>query len=205
MFTSLLAGSGVLALVISVASQDAISNLVGGLMVLFTKPFTIGDIIRYVDKDITGVVEEITLRHTVIRTFENKRLIIPNATINTSVIENADFGESRICLLLDVDITYESDVEKAMTIFAEVIRQHPCYMDLRSDSEKANQVEDVKIRVVNFASSSVVLRGWVWAKNSAVGVDMKSDILRTLKQRYEAEGIDFAYPHMVVVSDRPSE
>lgn len=202
LFTSLLAGSGVLALVISVASQDAISNLVGGILIMFSKPFKVGDTIRYVDLDITGVVEEITLRHTVIRTFESKRLVIPNSTINSSVIENSDYSDQKICILLDVDITYESDANRAMEIFAEVIKSRPKYIDNRTAAEKKLKVSEPKIRIVNFDSSSVVIRGWIWAENVAAAVDVKSDILLELKKRYDEENISFAYPHMVVV---PSE
>ena len=199
LLTSLLAGSGIIALIISIASQDAISNLVGGILILFTKPFKVGDVIRYTDADITGTVEEIALRHTVIRTFENKRLVIPNSIINSSVIENSDYSDSKVCILLDVDITYESDAQKAMEIFADIIRSHPKYFDNRTNAEKKLNIDEPKIRIIKFDSSSIVLRGWIWAENTAAAVDIKSDILMSLKDRYAAENIDFAYPHMVIV------
>ena len=203
LFNSLLAGSGVIALIISVASQDAISNIVGGALILFSKPFKIGDTVKYIDKDIAGVVEEITLRHTVIRTFENKRLIIPNSTINNSVIENYDYTDKRVCTLLNIGVTYESDIDKAVEIFSDVITSHPNYMDCRTEAEKAANVSEPKIRVLSFDDSAITIRGWIWSKNIDAAVDMKSDILKELRNRYNKSGIDFAYPHMVIVPKQP--
>ncbi len=201
-FSSLLAGSGIIALIISVASQDAISNFVGGLIIAFSKIYEVGDIIRYVDNDISGVVEEITIRHTVIRTFENKRLIVPNSIMNSTAVESSSYGDSKKCIMLDVGITYSSDTERAMKIFAEVIRSHPKFFDNRSDEEKENGVSDVKVRVISFDQTAIIIRGWVWAESGGVGVDMKSDILLLLKKRFEEEGIFFATPRIALVDNK---
>ena len=114
--TSLLAGSGIVAVALSVAAQASVGNLVSGVLINLFKPFQVGDMIRYLDQDIFGRVEEITLRHTVIRTLENKRLIIPNSTMNTEVIENDSYGSTVICLFLDLEVSYESDLDLAMNI-----------------------------------------------------------------------------------------
>ena len=79
---TMLASSGIVALVVGFASQDAVANLTSGLLVTVFKPCKVGDTVRLVSQNITGVVEEISLRHTVIRTFDNRRTIIPNSTFN---------------------------------------------------------------------------------------------------------------------------
>ena len=196
---SLLAGSGVLAVVIGIAGQEAAGNIVSGVLIIAFKPFKIGDVIRYLDKDVSGVVEEITLRHTVIRTFENKRLIVPNGIINSQVIENASFGDNKVCMFLDVGIGYHSDIEKAMKIMAQEVRNHPGYMDNRTPAEIASGSPEVLVRVTGLASSSVELRAFVWSVNSSIAYQMKSDLLRSILRVFDAEKIEIPYPHRTIL------
>lgn len=199
LMTSLLAGSGVLALVVGFASQEAVGNIASGFLITVFKPFKVGDVVRYVDKDITGVVEEISLRHTIIRTFENKRVVVPNGTINKEVIENANYGEEKVCIFLDVGISYESDIDNAMKIMAREVRKHKNYLDNRTEEAKNNGDPEVLVRVTEYGDSAVQLRAWVWAESSGIGFQMKSDLLRSIKLRFDEEGIDIAYPHRTVI------
>lgn len=195
----LLAAGGVLAVVAGIASQEALGSMVSGLMILAFRPFSIGDVIRYVDNDISGVVEEITLRHTIVRTWENKRMIVPNSKMNSAIIENADYKDSRVCVLFDINITYESDLPRAQQLLARVIREHPSFLDTRSAQEKQDNVPDVLVRVKDLAASWVVLRAWLWAKDNGTAAAMKSDIMMRAKEIFAQEGIDLAYPHLTLV------
>ena len=84
---SLLAGSGVLAVVVGLASQQALGNIVSGMVILLFRPFQVGDRIRYHGLDLSGVIEEIGLRHTGIRTAEGSQILIPNSLMNSNVVE----------------------------------------------------------------------------------------------------------------------
>lgn len=198
--TKLLAAGSVLAVIIGVAAQEALSSLASGLMILTFRPFQLGDVVRYVDGDISGIVEEISIRHTVIRTWENKRAIIPNSKMNTAVIENADYVESKVCILLDIGITYESNVELAKSVYAKTVASHASYLDCRTDADKSAGNPMVMVRVQELADSAVILRAWLWAKDNATAAAMKSDILQMVKVAYEEAGVDLAYPHLVVVN-----
>ena len=110
-----------IAVVAGLAAQEALGSVVSGMMILAFKPFKMGDVVRYVDNDITGTVEEITLHHTAVRTFENKRVIIPNSKMNSAIIENADYADSKVCVFLTVGITYESS--RPSSIFAPSSRK----------------------------------------------------------------------------------
>jgi len=79
---ALIAGSGFVALIIGLAAQESMGNAFNGLFISIFKPFEVGDRIHLVKANITGFVENITIRHTVIRTFVNSRIIIPNSVIN---------------------------------------------------------------------------------------------------------------------------
>lgn len=203
--TSVIAGSGAVALIISIASQDAISNFVSGIIIVFSKPFKVGDKIEYLNAGdrVVGIVDEIKIRHTVIRTYENTHVIVPNSLINNTAIENYTFnGDENVCVHLTVDVTYESDINKAMFILGAVIAKNPNFVDRRTKEEKLAGIEPVTVRIIDFAESGVRIKAWIWAENPSVAIDMKSEILLELKKRYEAGNIDFAYPHIEVVSKK---
>ena len=88
LMTSILAGSGILAVVIGLASQQALGNIISGLIILVFRPFQVGDTIRYPAEGSTGVVEQIGVRHTTIRTGADRVLLIPNSLMNSNVVEN---------------------------------------------------------------------------------------------------------------------
>ncbi len=200
LMTSILAGSGILAIAIGLASQDAASNLISGVMVSVFKPFTVGNTIKLVGSGTIGTVEEITLRHTVIRTVENKRVIVPNSTINSETIENAHFGDSEICNYIEIGITYESDITKAKALCEEVALQNERVIDKRTEEQKAAGDSMVGVIVFRLDDSAVVLRVAVWSVDAANGFAAKGEIMESIKNRFDVEeGVEMAYPHIVVV------
>lgn len=196
--TALLASGGIVAVIVGFAAQDTLSNVAGGVMILFFKPFVIGDYIRYIDAGVAGTIEEITLRHTAIRTAENKRLIIPNGKINGGVIENANYADTRVCEFFNVGITYESDLERAIELLRQEVMKQPLHLDVRDPLTQANDPE-VQVEVAELADSAVILRAWLWAEDFAAATKLKFALNRAVKARFDAEGIEFAYPHMAIV------
>lgn len=199
LMTSLLASGGILAVVLGLSAQDALGNMLSGIMIAVFKPFRVGDVVRYLSQDVTGTIEEITLRHTVIRTYENKRVLIPNGTINKEIIENADFGDQRIQCVFLVGISYESDIETAMRLLQEEVKGLPDYKDCRTEEERAADTPEVVVRVSDFLDSAVQLRTVFWTESTAASFALKSDLYIAVKKRFAAEGIDIAYPHLVVL------
>lgn len=160
----------------------------------------IGDVVNVVSSGVSGTVEEITLRHTIIRTIENKRVIIPNDTMDSAIIENANHTENKVCLMLDIGITYESDIAHAMQIMREEIMKHADYFDNRTEADKQAGAPPVVIRVQELADSAVVIRAQLWARDNGTAFAMRSDLLKSIKERCEQERVDIAYPHLVVVA-----
>ena len=191
-------------MVAGLAAQEALGSVVSGVMILLFKPFKMGAVVRYVDSDITGTVEEITLHHTAVRTVENKRVIIPNSKMNSAIIENADYADSRICVFLTVGVSYESDLKKAKELLAAEVAQQPTYLDVRTEQQKHDGAPKVTVVVLELADSSVTLRASLWAKDNATAFALKCAVLEDIKQTYDREGIEIAYPHMQVVSSSPS-
>lgn len=192
--TSILASAGILAMAVGLASQEALSNIVGGLFIIFSQPFKVGDHIS-VDNVVVGIVVEITLRHTVIRNAENRMILIPNSKINSSTIINSSYGDSSTCAFIEVGVSYDTDLDRAIGIMREEIMRNPKLIDHRTDGEKAAGAPQVLIKVTNLGDSAVTLRAWAWASTSTDALYMKFDLLKSVKERFDREGIEIPYPY----------
>lgn len=195
---SLLAGAGIISLVVGLASQQALSNIVSGFLIVLFKPFKINDKITF-NNTYTGIVEEINLRQVVLRDIENNRIIVPNSVISSQVVVNANLTDTKVCKIIQVGIGYNSDIGKAMKIMEEEIIKHPFHVDNRTDLEKENNVPQVISRVVSLDSSSVSIKSWAYAENSADGFTLYCDVLRDIKERFDKENIEIPYNYQNVI------
>lgn len=199
---SLLAGSSLLVLILGFAAQEATANLVSGVFISLFKPFGIGDRIKLSDKQIDGVVEDISLRHTIIRTFENTRFVVPNSVLNSAVIENVNFGEDKVCTYLDIGISYDADIEKAIEIVIDEAVTHKDFYDNRTEEQRQENAPPITVRVVNLGDYAIQIRAFIWAKSALAGAAMCSDLRIQIKQRFEREGIEIPYPyHNIIMKD----
>ncbi|MCB0397155.1 MAG: mechanosensitive ion channel family protein [Flavobacteriales bacterium] len=195
---TLFAGAGILVAIIGFAAQQAFSNIISGVFIVISRPYRVGDLIR-VEGDYYGHVEDITLRHTVIRDFENKRIIIPNSVMNNVTIVNSDIGESLVCEFLNFGISYDSSIDLAMKIIQEEAMAHPEWVDNRTPEEKAKGKPPVEVKVVGFGDSSVNLRGYAWSSTAVSGRLMRMDLNKSVKERFDREGIEIPFPYRTIV------
>lgn len=195
---SLLAGVSILAVAVGFASQHALSNIISGVFIVIFKPFRVNDRLRIRDT-LHGIVEDITLRHVVIRDFENRRIIIPNSIIADEVIINSDFGDGKICKWIEIGIGYGADLDRAKDIMREEVLSHPMHIDARTPEQIEKGVDEVPVRVIALTDHAVTLRAWAWAKNSADAFSMGCDLMETIKKRFDAEGIEIPFPYRTVV------
>lgn len=195
---SLFAGAGILAIIIGLASQQALSNIISGVMIVIYKPFRVGDYIR-INETASGTVEDITLRHTVLRNLENKRLIIPNSVISNETIENSHIGDAKICRLFNIGISYDSSIDKAMKIIEEEALKQPFLLDNRNKEEKEAGEPVVGVAVIGYGDSSVNLRAWLWAEDLAKGRRMHWDMNKKVKERFDKEGVEIPFPYRTIV------
>ena len=195
---SIFAGAGILAAIIGFASQQAFSNIVSGIFIVIFKPFRVGDRVK-IGTSYAGVVEDITLRHTVIRNFENQRIIIPNSIMSSETIVNSSIVDQKICKFLEFGISYDADVDKAMKIIQEEAMAHPFSIDNRKEEELANDEPMVPVRVIGFGDSSVNLRAWIWADDPPNAFRMGCDLNKSIKERFDKEGIEIPFPYRTLV------
>ena len=196
---TLLAGSGIAAVVLGLAAQESFGNLISGMLIAVFHPFQVGDRVHLINNDLTGFVEDITLRHTVIRTLTNSRIIIPNSEMSKEKIENADYGDSTASSFLDVSVAYESNLELAMEVMAKVIGEHPLYCDVRTDEEKEQGVPKVKVFVRELGDSGIMLRANMWTKTANENFEACSDARLAIKKAFDEKGIEIPYNKVVVL------
>jgi len=194
---TLFASAGILAAIIGFASQAAFSNIVSGLFIVVFKPFRVGDTVM-ISKAYFGNVEDVTLRHTVIRDIENKRFIIPNSVISTEVIHNFIIGDEKVSNQILFGVSYETNIDKAFEIIREEAMKHRFFLDNRSPEDIAEGKPPVIMRVMEWAESSIQLRATVWTRTPGEGFDLKCDLLKSVKERFDSEGIEIPYPHRIV-------
>lgn len=190
--SSLLAGAGILAVAVGFASQHALSNIISGIFIILFKPFRVND--RLEVKELTGIVEDIGLRHTVIRDFENRRILIPNTVISDEVIINSNFGENKICKWIEMRVSFDSDIDTAKKIIREEINNHALHIDPRTAKEINDGKEKIPVRVLKIDEYAVKIRGWAWACNAPDGFVMECDLYESIKKRFDQEGVRLALP-----------
>lgn len=195
---SLFASAGIIAAIVGFASQAAFSNIISGIFIVLFKPFRVQDFIR-IGTDINGVVEDITLRHTVIRDFENRRIIMPNSVISEQTVINSSLTDERICRHVEFTISYDSNVELARQIIREVAEAHPKCLDNRTEEDIAAGQPKVRCPMVAFDDSAVRLRAYIWGEDSPSSFETYVSVIEEVKKRFEQEGVEIPFPHRTIV------
>jgi small conductance mechanosensitive channel len=195
---SLFTGAGIFAAIIGLASQTAFSNIVQGIFIVIFKPFRVGDKLE-LKNDINGVVEDINLRHTVVRSNENKMIFIPNSIMGQEIIVNANINDETICKIIDIHIDLSGNIDKAMKIFEEEAMKHPDCLDRRTEEEKKTNNSKVLVKLIGFGDNSSILRAFVWAKDPTVAFNLHCDLNKIIKERFDSEGIEFASSKTIVI------
>ncbi|MEF8773075.1 mechanosensitive ion channel family protein [Halodesulfurarchaeum sp.] len=183
-----IAAAGTLA--IGFALQDVIKNFVAGIFIYTDGPFRIGDWIEWDDQ--SGVVEDISLRVTRVRTFDNELLTVPNSNLTDGVIKNPVEGDM-LRRTFVFGIGYDDDIEEATDIIIDKATAHDGVMDEPGPS----------VRVTSLDDSSVGLQARIWIENPSRAdfVRIKSDFVQETKEALEAAGIDIPYPQRMLHGD----
>ncbi|GGM46925.1 hypothetical protein GCM10009006_30200 [Haloarcula argentinensis] len=174
-------------LAIGFAMQDVISNFVAGVFIYTDKPFRIGDWIEWDGN--SGVVEDISLRVTRVRTFDNELLTVPNSNLTDGVIKNP-VAKEQLRLKFVFGIDYDDDIDEATEIILDEARAHPEIMD---DPEPS-------VRLVELGDSSVGLQSRIWIKDPSRSdfVKTRAEYVKAVKQRFDAEDINMPYPNRTI-------
>lgn len=183
----LVAGLGITSVAVGFAFKDVLQNFFAGILILWRRPFVVGDQIKFGEFD--GTVEEINVRSTRIKTYDGERAVIPNGDIYTNaVLVRTAFEHRRISFV--VGIGYQDDIEAARSTILKVMQNTEGVLNEPASS----------VHVVALAPSSVDLKALFWTKSQQSNVRVVSDKVATgIKIGLDKAGIDMPYPHSVVL------
>jgi small-conductance mechanosensitive channel len=170
-------------LAIGFAMQDVLKNFVAGVFIYTDKPFRIGDWIEWDGN--AGIVEDISLRVSRVRTFDNELLTVPNSQLTDGVIKNP-VAKDKLRLKFVFGIGYDDDIDGATEIILEEARNHPEIMD---DPEPS-------VRLTELADSYVGLQSRIWIAqpSRADWVRTRAEYVQSVKERFDEAGIEIPYP-----------
>ncbi|PSQ16477.1 mechanosensitive ion channel protein [Halobacteriales archaeon QS_8_69_26] len=183
--TSLATIAAAATLAIGFAMQDILKNFVSGIFIFADKPFRMGDWIEWDGN--SGVVEDITLRVTRVRTFDNELLTVPNSDLTDGVVKNPVAKET-LRVKFVFGIGYDDDIERATDIILEEARNHPRILN--------EEGHEPSVRLTELADSSVGLQSRIWIRDPtrADFVKIRGEYVTAVKQRFDEAGIDIPYP-----------
>ena len=178
--TSIIAVLGAAGLAIGLALQGSLSNFAAGILIVIYRPYKVGDYIQ-ADNHL-GTVDDIQIFSTVLKTPDNKLVIVPNGSImNGSIVNFSNQDKRRVDIL--ASCSYEDDIDKVKSVLADILSK-----DDRILSEPMP-----RIAVSELADSSVNLIVRPWVKNSDY-IDVYYSLLEEIKKRFDQEGISIPYP-----------
>jgi small conductance mechanosensitive channel len=174
-------------LAIGFALQDVIKNFVAGVFIFTDKPFRIGDWIEWDDN--AGVVEDISMRVTRVRTFDNELLTVPNSQLTNDVVKNPVDAE-QLRLKFVFGIGYDDDIETATDIIIEEAERHEDILEEPAPS----------VRLVELGDSSVGLQSRIWIAEPSRSdfVKTRAEYVQAVKQRFDQEDINIPYPNRTI-------
>ncbi|MEO4014106.1 mechanosensitive ion channel family protein [Pseudomonas rossensis] len=181
--TSFVAAIGAAGLAIGLALQGSLANFAGGVLILLFRPFRIGDWIEA--QGVAGTVDSIQIFHTVLRTGDNKTIIVPNGNLSNGIITNTNRQPTRK-VVFDVGVDYEADLQKARHVL----------LDLAQDERVlADPAPQAVISTLGDSSITVSLRVWV---KTADYWDVLFMFNEQSRDRLKTAGIDIPFPQRVI-------
>ena len=187
--TAILAGSGIIAVAVGFAAQESFGNLVSGVFLSAFRPFDVGDWVQISSQDITGYIEDITLRHTVIRTLRGTRMIVPNSIMGSAVVENTHFkSDEPVRSYIEVDVSYDSDLSTAKRIMEQVMTAHPMY---------AGPVP-LNVYVREFGASGISLRAAMATRTIDESFIACSEVRQRLKEEFDKNGVTIPFTTVTI-------
>lgn len=199
----LLIGAGFLGIVVGMAARQSLGAVFAGVVLLFSKPFEVGDWVEIGDAE--GVVEDISIVNTRIRTFDDESVIVPNDIVNAQEVTNRSY-RNRLRIEVEVGVDYDSDVELA----------RETAVDAMSEVDLVRESPEPRVVGKRFGDSAVVLGLRYWISNPTARRMWRAntEVIGSVKDAFDREGVDIPFPQrslsgreagLRVLSDAASE
>ncbi len=197
---AIFASAGFAGLVVGMAAQSSLSNIISGISLAAFRPFGVGDIVTIHDE--YGTISDITLGHTVVTTWDNRRLIIPNHIISDEAIINWSISDPTILWPIDIGIGYDADIDHARSIMIEEAKNHENVLhlnDVRMYHPEVVGGKEMRVVVTELGDFAVNLRLTFWVSDRSVAFITGCELIESIKKRFDAEGIEIPYPYRTIV------
>lgn len=185
----LFASAGVVGLVLGLAAQSTLSNMVAGIVLSFSQPLRLGDAV-IMDDDF-GYVEEITLMQTFIKTWDNRRIIVPNDVLSKRIVQNWSIKDPKLLAATIIYLDYGADVEKVRNWIKEAAQE----------SEYWSGEGEPGVQVMDFTEKTIKLRALAWTEDPPSAWNLRCEIREKLLDHFEEEGLEF--PRFRVEMEEP--
>jgi small-conductance mechanosensitive channel len=180
---------GMISLIVGFAAQNTLGNLIAGISLLLYRPFKLGDRLQVIAPTgvETGFVESLTLGYTLLKTDDNRRVVVPNSVMASQTNINLTANDPRVVCSVLVGISYDSDIDKARAILLDLAGKHP----------KAKQVCGCPL--TQLGASGVVLSLDAWCVDALTAITFRCDLLEQAAKRFAVEGIRISIPQTMVI------
>jgi small-conductance mechanosensitive channel len=174
-----LASVGVLSVVAGFAAQNTLGNLISGISLLIYRPFNVGDRLQVTAPTglETGEIESLSLGYTIIKTDDNRRVVVPNSLMASQTTINMTRDDARAICSVPVVISLDSDLDQARAILLEIAGRNP----------KAKKIDGCPVTRLDGFGVELTLS--IWCEDSLVAGVLKCDLLEAIKKRFSAAGI----------------
>ena len=182
--TSIITLIGSVGLALGLALQGGLSNIAGGVIIMIFKPFKVGDFID--DGTNSGTVREINIFHTVMSTYDNKMIVIPNGNLSNSVVVNYSKYPERL-LDIPVSVDYKSNLEVVKKVLNKIAEK--CQYRIED--------KDILIALKQHSESSLDFTFRIWVKNTDYWT-ARFELLEQIKQEFDKNNISIPFPQVDV-------
>ena len=185
----MLTSIGMISLILGFAAQNTLGNLIAGISLLLYRPFKLGDRLQVIAPTglETGTVESLTLGYTLLKTDDNRRVVVPNSVMASQTNINLTANDPRVICSVLVGISYDSDIDNARAILLDLAGKHP----------KAEKICGCPL--TQLGASGVMLSLDVWCADALAAITFRCDLLEQAAKRFEVEGIRISIPQTMVV------
>lgn len=187
--TAMIAGLGIGGLALALAAQDSVKNIFAGIMIFLDKPFKMQDRIQIEGFD--GIVEEVGLRSTRVRTLDGRIVTIPNSTFTDNSVVNVT-SQPALKITLNLGLTYdtsEEDMQKGVDILREIVADNSEILE-----------QDCAVGFKDFGDFSLGILFLYYIKPEAHWLDSQNTISKDVLKRFNAAGLDFAFPTQTLLN-----
>ena len=188
--TAILGATSVMTVVVGLAAQETFGNFIAGFFIVIYQPFHVGDMVNLPEKNISGTV--------IVNTVEKTKIIVPNSTMNSAIVEDKAFGQKTYIRYLVLSVAYHTDIDKLERVITDVVVNTDGVIDTRSAEAKEKNLP-INITVNEFLDSGIQIRFPFTTKSLGKSVETASKIRKALLVAFRENGIEIPYTKIQIL------